>query len=100
MWRLIKVLIVALLIFGVVNFFLSNATEEAQSLTTEISFKFKLPPFLTLESKEFQVGYLILMAFIFGMVLTALIGGIGTFSQSKKLRHHKKKIKELEKGKI
>ncbi len=96
-WRFIKVLLAALLIFLIVNFFLSNSSPEANSLAVPISFKFSLPPFLNLESIDFTVGYLLIIAFTLGMLFAALIGAINAFSQSRQLKMKKKTILELEK---
>ncbi len=97
MWRFIKVLLAAIIIFIVVNFFLSNSSPEANSLAANISFKFVLPPFLSLESIDFTVGYLLIIAFTLGMIFAALIGALNTFARSKELKMKKKTIKELEK---
>lgn len=97
LWRFLKVLFAAILIFVVVNFFLSNTSPEAQSLAVPISFKFSLPPFYTFESIDFSVGYLLILSFIIGMIFAALIGAINAFSRSKQLKMKKKTIHELEK---
>lgn len=96
-WRFIKVLLAAIIIFAIVNFFLSNSSPEAQSLAEKISFKFNLPPFFTLESIDFSVGYLLIIAFTLGMIFTALIGGVNAFSKSKVLKMKNRTILELEK---
>ena len=97
LWRFIKVLLAALIIFIIVNFFISNSSPEAQSLAQQVSFKFNLPPFLNLESIDFTVGYLLILSFTLGMILTALIGGVNAFTRSRELKMKKKTILELEK---
>jgi hypothetical protein len=97
LWRLVKVLLSAIIIFAVVNFFLSNSSPEANSLAAKISFKFSLPPFLNLESIAFSVGYLLLISFTLGMLFAALIGALNAFSRSRELKMKKKVIHELEK---
>lgn len=97
LWRFIKVLLAALIVFVIVNFFLSNSSNEANSLAAQISFKFSLPPLLELESMDFSVGYLLIIAFTLGMVFAALIGAVNAFSRSRELRNKKKTIQELEK---
>jgi hypothetical protein len=97
MWRFIKVLLAALIIFIVVNFFISNSTTDAQSLATPISFKFKIPPFLYLESIDFQVGYLLILSFVLGMIFAALIGALNAFTRSREMKMKNKTIRELEK---
>jgi len=96
-WRFAKVLLAALIIFMVVIFFISNSSTEANSLAAQISFKFALPPFFELESVDFTVGYLLIIAFTLGMVFAALIGAINAFTRSRELKMKKKTIYELEK---
>jgi len=96
LWRFLKVLLAALIIFLMVNFFLSNSSTEANSLATLISFKFTLPPLLNLESIDFSVGYLLIIAFTLGMVFAALIGAINAFSRSRVVQSKNKTIHELE----
>lgn len=96
-WRFTKVLLAALIIFVVINFFLSNSSPEANSLAAQISFKFTLPPLLQLESIDFSVGYLLLIAFTLGMVFAALIGAVNAFTRSRELKAKKRTIRELEK---
>jgi hypothetical protein len=96
-WRILKILFAALLIFAIVNFFLSNSVPEANSLAAQISFKFNIPPFLELESIDFSVGYLLLIAFTLGMLFATLIGALHAFSKGKELKMKKKTIIELEK---
>lgn len=96
LWRFLKVLFAAIIIFVIVNFFLSNTSPEAQSLAVPISFKFSLPPLYSFESIDFTVGYLLIIAFVIGMIFAALIGAINAFSRSKELKMKKKTIHELE----
>jgi uncharacterized membrane protein YciS (DUF1049 family) len=96
-WRFVKVLLAALIVFVVVNFFLSNSSTEANSLAAQVSFKFSLPPLIELGSMDFSVGYLLIIAFTLGMVFAALIGAVNAFSRSRELRNKKKTIQELEK---
>ncbi|MDX1386471.1 MAG: lipopolysaccharide assembly protein LapA domain-containing protein [bacterium] len=96
-WRVVKILFAALLIFLIVNFFLSNSAPEANSLAAQISFKFNIPPFLQLESIDFSVGYLLLIAFTIGMLFATLIGALHAFGKGRELKMKKKTIHELEK---
>ena len=97
LWRFIKVLLAAIIIFIIVNFFLNNSANDSQSLATLVSFKFNIPPYLFLESIDFKVGYLLLIAFILGMLFAALIGAINAFSRSREIKMKNKTIRELEK---
>ena len=97
LWRFIKVLFAALIIFVVVNFFISNSSSQSQSLATMVSFKFNVPPFLHLESIDFSVGFLLIMAFTLGMVFAALIGALNAFTRSREVKMKNKTIRELEK---
>ena len=67
-WRFVKVILAALIIFIIANFFITNSTTQSQSLATLVSFKFNMPPFLYLESIDFPVGYLLIIAFTLGGV--------------------------------
>jgi ribosomal protein L29 len=96
-WRFFKVLLAAIIIFVVVNFFLTNSTVESQSLATTINFKFNMPPLLYLQSMDFSVGYLLIIAFVLGMIFAAIIGAINAFSRSREIKIKNKTIRELEK---
>ena len=96
-WRFIKILFAAIIIFAIVNFFLSNSSEQANSLAAPVSFKFNLPPFLQLESIDFSVGYLLLFSFCLGMIFAALIGAFSVSSRNREIKMNKRTIFELEK---
>jgi len=93
-WRFFKVLIAAFLIFIVFNFLLTNL--DTQTLGYRVHFKFNIPPFLYLESVEFPVGILILIAFCLGMVFAAFIGAVSVFHRSRELKAKNRTIRELE----
>lgn len=95
-WRFVKVILAALILFIVANFFITNSTEQAASLATKISFKFSMPPFLYLESIDFPVGYLLIIAFTLGMVFAALIGAVNAFTRNREVKMKNKTIRELE----
>ncbi len=97
LWRFLKVIFAAIIIFVIVNFFISNSSPEAQSLAVKISFKFSLPPFFSVESIDFTVGYLLIIAFALGMIFAALIGAVNAFSRSRELKMKNRTIRELEK---
>ena len=95
-WRFVKVILAALIIFIVANFFITNSSEQANSLATLVSFKFNMPPFLYLESIDFPVGYLLVISFILGMLFAALIGAVNAFTRSREVKMKNKTIRELE----
>ncbi|HCU24922.1 MAG TPA: hypothetical protein DF383_07885 [Deltaproteobacteria bacterium] len=95
-WRFVKVILAALIIFIIANFFITNSAEQANSLATLISFKFNMPPFLYLQSIAFPVGYLLIISFILGMLLAALIGALNAFTRSREVKMKNKTIRELE----
>lgn len=97
LWRFLKVLIAAFIIFVVVVFFMSNSGNDAGSLAAPISFKFIVEPFLHLESVDFRMGTLLILSFTLGMVMAAVIGGINAFSRSREVKMKNKTIRELEK---
>ena len=96
LWRFIKVLLAALIIFVVFNFFISNTAPGSNSLATLVSFKFDLP-WTRLESIDFKVGSLLLISFILGMLFAALIGALQAFTRSREVKMKNKTIRELEK---
>ena len=93
-WRFLKVFIVALIIFVVFNFLLTNL--DAQTLGYPIHFRFNIPPILYLESIAFPVGSLILIAFCLGMVVAAFMGAVSLFYRTKELKAKNRTIRELE----
>lgn len=95
-WRFLKVILAALIVFIVVNFFITNSSTDANSLANQVSFKFNIPPFLYLESIDFAVGYLLTISFTLGMIFAAIIGAINAFSRSRELKMKNKTIRELE----
>ncbi len=97
LWRFVKVLLAALIVFVVVNFFLTNSAIDSQSLATQINFKFNMPPFIYLQSMNFSVGYLLIFSFVLGMIFAALIGAINAFSRSREIKLKNKTIRELQK---
>lgn len=94
MWRFIKVLSAAFIIFIVFNFLLTNL--DSQTLGYKIHFQFNIPPFLYLESHDFPVGVLILIAFCLGMIFAAFMGAISVFHRSRELKAKNRTIRELE----
>jgi uncharacterized integral membrane protein len=93
-WRFLKVLLAAILIFVVFNFLLTNL--DSQTLGYKVHFRFNIPPFLYLESVEFPVGILILIAFCLGMIFAAFIGAVSVFYRSRELKAKNRTIRELE----
>ncbi len=96
MWRFIKVFLAAIVIFIIVNFFLSNSSPGANSLASLVSFKFNLPPFGSYESIDFPIGYLLILSFTIGMLFSLVIGGITTWNKSKEIKTQNKLLRELE----
>ena len=95
LWRLIKILILAFIVFVIFNFLLSNFGAEA--LGYKIKFHFNIPPFLYLESPPLPVGILILSAFCLGMIFAVFMGAVSLFHRSKEIKAKKRTIRELEK---
>ncbi len=96
-WRMIKVVLAALLVFVVVNFLVSNLDPQVpQNLGYAIHFQFKIPPFVSLESAAFPVWILILSAFCLGMIFAAFMGAISVFHRSRELKAKNRTIHELE----
>ncbi len=94
-WRFIKVLFGAIIIFVIGNFLISNL--DNTTLGYPLHFQFKVPPFWVFESMGFPVGFLILAAFCLGMIFAAFIGAISVFYRSRELKSKNRTIRELEK---
>jgi uncharacterized integral membrane protein len=94
MWRFIKVLLAAFIIFIIFNFLLTNLGPQA--LGYRINFQFNIPPILYLQSASFPVGILILIAFCLGMIFAAFTGAISVFHRSREIKAKNRTIRELE----
>jgi len=97
LWRFIKVLLATAILSVIVIFFLQNSTTDSHSLATKVSFRLSVPPLFSLESIDFSVGYLLVIAFSMGMIFAALIGAINAFTRSREIKMKNKTIRELEK---
>ncbi len=95
MLRFLKILFLALIIFVLFNFLLSNF--DAQTLGYKIHFRFNIPPIIYLESSEFPVGLLLLTSFCLGMIFAAFSGAISIFYRSREIKAKNRTIRELEK---
>ncbi len=94
-WRILKIILAAFLIFIVFNFLLTNFGPEA--LGYKIKFQFHIPPFLYLESTALPVGILVLISFCLGMIFAAFMGAVSLFYRSKEIKAKNRTIRELEK---
>ncbi|MBI2066386.1 MAG: DUF1049 domain-containing protein [Deltaproteobacteria bacterium] len=95
MIKLIYSLTLAFLTFVILNFFYSNVGGEAfQHLLT---FQFRIPHLLTLESYPIPVGFLLIATFCLGMIFLPLLQILPRVFRSTELRHKEKKIRELQK---
>ena len=95
LWRLLKVLFLAIILFVVLNFLLSNL--DSQTLGYKIQFNFNLPPFRYFQSSEIPVGSLLLVSFCLGMVFAAFSGAVSLFYRSREIKAKNRTIRELEK---
>lgn len=94
-WRFIKVLVGAIIIFIIGNFLISNL--DNKTLGYPLHFQFVIPPFWAYESVGFPVGFLILATFCLGMIFAAFIGAVSIFHRSRELKSKNRTIRELEK---
>lgn len=93
-WRFVKVVLGACIIFIIFNFMLTNL--NSNTLGYSLTFQFNIPPFLYLESASFPVGLLLLIAFCLGMVFAAFMGAISVFHRKRELKAKNRTIRELE----
>lgn len=96
MRRLIFAVIMALLVFALLNFVRCNLNDDA--FTYPVVFKFWIPLILPngFKTVPMPLGFILLVTFCVGMVFVALFEAIPSIYKSMELRAKNKKIRELE----
>jgi len=96
MKRLIFAVVMALIVFGLLNFVYCNLDDKTFSYP--IVFKFSVPLIMPngFQTIPLPLGFILLSIFCFGMVFIALLETLPSVYKSLELRSRNKRIKELE----
>lgn len=94
MRRLIFALLLALFLFPIIAFVLSNRDDV--TLGHEMVFKFKVPYLYAGYTEPVPVGYVILIAFCLGMVATPFLEAVPGLYKTLELRKTRRQIRQLE----
>jgi ABC-type long-subunit fatty acid transport system fused permease/ATPase subunit len=94
MRRLIFALIMTAIFFIFLNFIYCNL--GAETFGYEMTFKFRIPYLLALESAPIPLGFMLLITFCFGMIAISVLEVLPSFFKAMQIRSKNKRIKELE----
>ena len=94
MKRILGALVVAALVFAMLNFIYSNLSTEAFSYP--LVFKFKIPPLWSFDIGPFPLGFIIIVAFCLGILFTALAQAVPAIIVKLAVRKRERRIRELE----
>lgn len=96
MKRLIFSIVIALLVFSILNFVYCNL--DAQTFAYPIVFKFRIPLLIPdgFQTIPLPLGFILLVTFCLGMVFIALVEALPSIYKTLELRSRNKKIRELE----
>lgn len=96
MRRLTFAVVMALLVFSILNFVYCNLDDK--TFTYPIVFKFNIPLILSngFQTIPLPLGFILLAVFCSGMVFIALLETLPSIYKSLELRAKNKKIRELE----
>ncbi|OGQ04643.1 MAG: hypothetical protein A2W61_00905 [Deltaproteobacteria bacterium RIFCSPLOWO2_01_44_7] len=96
MKRLIFATVMAVLFFTLLNFVYCNLDDA--TFAYPVVFKFRIPVILSdgFRSIPLPLGFVLLLAFCFGMVAIALLEALPSLYKTLELRAKNKKIRELE----
>ena len=94
MKRLIFAVVMALLFFALLNFIYCNL--DAAVFGYKVVFKFTVPYLLAVQSAPLPLGFVLLAAFVCGMVAIALLEALPSFFKTLEIRSKNKRIRQLE----
>ncbi len=95
MKRIINAIVLAVILFSLLNFIYSNMTPEL--LAYPMQFRFRLPGLLVLKSVAMPLGYVICLAFSAGIIFLAFLQALPELFRRKDHKRQEKRIRELEK---
>lgn len=93
MKKILVSLLLAALTFLILNFLYSNLRG---SFNTPVIFEFSIPYLLTLQSTPIPLGFILIVAFCFGMFFLPLLQLLWSLVRSTEVRLKNKRIRELE----
>ena len=94
MKKLFFAILMALMVFGVLNFVYCNLDET--TFGYQVAFKFKIPYLLAVQTIPLPLGFILLLTFALGMVAIAALEALPSLYKTLELRAKNKKIRELE----
>lgn len=94
MRKLIFAIIMAMIIFVLLNFIYCNL--DAGTFGYLVKFKFVIPYLISLQSMPMPLGFVILLAFCSGMIAIAVFEALPSMFKTLQLRAKNKRIRELE----
>lgn len=96
MKRLIFSIVMALLVFSILNFVYCNL--DGQTFSYPVVFKFRIPLVMPngLQTIPLPLGFILLATFCLGMIFIALLETLPSIYKTLELRSRNKKIRELE----
>lgn len=96
MKRLIFAIVMALLVFSILNFVYCNLDDK--TFAYPVIFKFSIPLLMPngFQTIPLPLGFILLVVFCSGMIFIALLETLPSIYKSLELRSRNKKIRELE----
>ncbi len=84
----------ATIFFSFLNFIYCNL--DADTFGFAMTFKFRIPYLMALESAPIPLGFILLISFCLGMVAIALLEALPSLFKAMQIRAKNKRIRELE----
>ena len=94
MKKIIFAVIMAFIFFVLLNFVYCNL--DNATLAYGVVFKFNVPYLLDLKSMPIPMGFVLLLAFCFGMIALSIFEVLPSLFKTMELRSRNKRIKDLE----
>lgn len=95
MRKIIGAILLAAVLFGLLNFLYTNMTPEV--LNYSMVFRFRVPGLFTLRSEEIPVGFILIASFCAGIIFLSFLQALPDLFRSKSYKEQQKKIRDLEK---
>ena len=95
MKKIIKAIIVATILFIILNFIYCNLNESV--FNYKVSFIFTIPHLFTLKSVPIPLGFVLIIVFSLGVIFFAALQAIPALFRTGAIKARDKKIKVLEK---
>ena len=95
MKKIISALLLSIFIFMILNFLYCNLNDEV--FNYPMTFRFTIPPFITLKSVPVPLGFVVITSFSLGILFLALLQAIPALFKTIAVRSRDRRIRELEK---